>query len=136
MKLTIYTDGGARGNPGPAASAYVVYDESRHILHKSANYLGINTNNQAEYDGVLQAFEWLVEQNFDEPLEVVFIIDSQLVVNQLLGKFKIKNEGIAVKIMEIKKLENKISKVDYQHVLRDKNTVADALVNECLDLHA
>lgn len=136
MKLTIYTDGGARGNPGPAASAYVVYDESRKLIEKSANYLGVNTNNQAEYDGVLQAFKWLVKQTFDSPVEVTFIIDSLLVVNQLNGKFKIKNPGIAVKIMEIKKLENQITKVDYQHVLRDKNTVADALVNECLDLHA
>lgn len=135
MRITIYTDGGSRGNPGPAASAFVVYGDNGEILHKSSHYLGVATNNQAEYDAVLQAFIWLTSAaSISNPI-VSFVIDSELVVRQLTGVYKIKNLDLLAIVQQIKKYEHQCRSVSYTHVLRNKNQMADSLVNECLDLH-
>ncbi len=130
--LKIYCDGGARGNPGPGASAFVVFDDEERVLHEEAKTLGTTTNNIAEYTAVLMAVEWLSKNKIQQSVE--FYLDSLLVVNQLNGLFKIKNE----KLYEIaqKITENVLafpSTITFQHIGRNKNTHADALVNRVLD---
>jgi ribonuclease HI len=130
--LKIYCDGGARGNPGPGASAFVVEKEEK-IIFKQGKYLGRATNNIAEYQGVLMAMHWLKE-NLKKTEEIIFVLDSELVVNQLSGKFKIKNENLRNLFYAIKEIEKTLLvKIFYQAVPRDKNKLADLLVNQTLD---
>ena len=133
MQLTVNCDGGARGNPGPAASAFVVFDASGQVMYQAGKYLGEGTNNQAEYEAVLLAINWL-GQNYPQA-EVEFRLDSQLVVNQLKGSFKVKDPELKIKYSEIKSLiENcKLKIVNFSYVPRDKNFLADNLVNQTLD---
>lgn len=131
--LKIYCDGGSRGNPGPAASAFVVFDGGDVLLHEEAKTLGVATNNIAEYTAVLIATEWLVENhmNFES---VEFYLDSLLVVNQLNGFFKIKNIKLGSIAMLIKHNIARLSgQVMFRHIRREKNTHADLLVNKALD---
>lgn len=133
-QLTINCDGGSRGNPGPAAGAFVVSDGNKEIF-SSGKFLGNETNNVAEYSAVLLAFEWLNDNAKDlENSSVAFILDSELVVRQLTGVYKIKNQNLkelAEKIMSIKK--NLPMEISFRNVLREKNATADALVNRTLD---
>jgi ribonuclease HI len=129
--LTIFSDGGSRGNPGPAACAYVIYRDDV-IIAKDAKYLGITTNNVAEYEGVLLALQYLVTSNLDT--SVFFYLDSQLVVRQLEGRYKIKDEKLvklAEQVQSLQRMHN--LEIKWEHVLRNKNKIADALVNEKLD---
>src|SRR5258706_10118662 len=129
--LTIFSDGGSRGNPGPAACAYVIYQNDE-IIKQDAKYLGITTNNVAEYNGVLQALTWLVENNIKESIE--FYLDSQLVVRQLEGRYKIKDEKLVKLSEDVKSLQRKHDfTIKWVHVLREKNKIADGLLNEKLD---
>ncbi|MAG60010.1 ribonuclease HI [Candidatus Woesebacteria bacterium] len=131
MFYKIYCDGGARGNPGPAASAFVVFDEKGKTVFKQSVYLGEETNNVAEYNAVLLAIKWLSSKNFKEAL---LFLDSQLVVNQLTGIFKIKNEKLQELAKQIKALGPKLKgTVKYKNVPRIENKIADFLVNEELD---
>ncbi|MBI4029534.1 MAG: ribonuclease HI family protein [Candidatus Blackburnbacteria bacterium] len=131
--LKVFSDGGARGNPGPAASAFVVKDFQNNIIFKNAKKIGNTTNNIAEYTAVVMAMDWLVE-NKKENLAVNFFLDSQLVVNQLKGLFKIKNENLRRLVLLIKQQEVKLKgQVTYQHIPREKNKEADLLVNKALD---
>lgn len=126
--LEIYCDGGARGNPGPAASAFIVY-ENKKIIHKEGKALGVTTNNVAEYTAVIMALTWLKEAT-----SVTFFLDSELVVKQLTGLFKIKDEKLKELAINVKELERKFSgEIFYKSVRRESNAVADALVNETLD---
>lgn len=132
--LIIYTDGGARGNPGPAAAAFVAIRDGKIVFRKS-KYLGKATNNFAEYSGVIMALSWLLkkDRNKDTSGTKIFI-DSELVTNQLLGKYKVKSEGLKPLILKIRKLEKDYRKeVNYKSVPRDKNKLADYLVNKLLD---
>lgn len=130
--LKIYCDGGARGNPGPGASAFIVEKEGK-VIFKQGKYLGRVTNNTAEYNGVLMAMNWLKENPF-KPEEIIFTLDSELVVNQLSGKFKIKNENLRNLFYAVKEIEKTLSiKIFYQAVPRHKNKLADLLVNQTLD---
>lgn len=133
--LTIHTDGGARGNPGPAAASFVVFDQTKKEIYKEGKYLGEATNNVAEYNGVIQALRWL--KNFtpeSRPAKIHFFLDSQLVVNQLNGKFKIKDSKLRLLIMEIHSLETEIgAAIIYCYVPREKNKEADLLLNQILD---
>jgi len=127
--LEIYCDGGARGNPGPAASAFVVY-ENKKVVHKEGKYLGIATNNVAEYTAVIMALTWLTGS-----ADVIFYLDSELVVKQLTGLFKIKNEKLRELAIKVKTLEkNFTGEIVYKNLRREKNSVADSLVNETLDM--
>lgn len=137
-KLSIFSDGGSRGNPGPAAYGFVAYDEKKKELFRGSQFLGDATNNQAEYRGVLGALEYIdsiVENNKMEPKpEIRFYLDSQLIVEQMNGNYKIKNEGLAPLYWQIRELIIKLGgKVNFSHVTRDKNKLADKLVNEELD---
>ncbi|TSC85242.1 MAG: ribonuclease HI [Microgenomates group bacterium Gr01-1014_16] len=139
--LNIYCDGGARGNPGPAASAFVVKDATGKTLHQQGFYLGIATNNIAEYTAVLKAVEWIIK--FQPTSEITFFLDSLLVVNQLKGVFKIKEPNLKIENLKIKKLiENcspragsrgKLQISNFIYVPREQNFFADKLVNQTLD---
>lgn len=133
MNIEIYTDGGARGNPGPAASAAVLWKEGEKVAELSV-FLGNNTNNYAEYSGVLLALEW-TEKNVTKPSEVTlnFFLDSLLVVSQLKGVYKIKNEILLQLVTSINQKINNYKGVTYTHIPRAKNADADKLVNSCLD---
>lgn len=139
MKLTIHTDGGSRGNPGPAASAFVVSGKNNQIIASRGIYLGITTNNQAEYLAVANALIWLNQYlnrlpAADSISTVAFFLDSQLVVNQLIGKYKIKSPELAPIIAQINIAKQKLlTPVNFQYIPREQNKIADRLVNQVLD---
>lgn len=134
MKLIIYTDGGSRGNPGKAAYGYVIYDENKKILAQEGRYIGVTTNNVAEYTGLLEALKKANELALSLQIEAVdCFLDSNLIVQQMNGKFKIKAQHLLPIIQEIRHLETDLPKITYEHVYREKNTTADALVNKALD---
>lgn len=128
--MQIFTDGGARGNPGPAAYAFVVKNESQ-LLKEGFGKIGVATNNVAEYTAVIEALKFLSESHTEHQLE--FFIDSQLVVSQLNGHFKVKNADIRQLVMKIRELEPVFKKITYTHIPREQNHEADALVNLALD---
>lgn len=135
--LTIFTDGGARGNPGPAAIGFIVRDSQGHLLVKQGKYLGQATNNVAEYLAVIEAFKWLLANNLTAKGPVNFYLDSKLVVNQLNGLFKVKNKGLRELIFQVRTLEQEAGgRVFYQFIPRQKNQDADFLVNDCLEREA
>lgn len=132
--LTIYTDGGSRGNPGPSASAYVIYDHNEKILGTSGAYIGITTNSQAEYTAVLLALKEALR--FAGEKDVLLLkIDSLLVVNQMNGVYSIKNRELWPLNQQIRDIIKRFKAVRFQHIPREQNTVADAKVNEILDAH-
>lgn len=129
--IKIYCDGGARGNPGPAASAFVVLDMDGNLLHKDAKFIGDTTNNVAEYTALILALEWLTE-NQNSDCEIY--LDSELVQKQMTGKYKIKNLGLKSLAMRAKNLERELTiSFKYIHTRREGNPLSDALVNETLD---
>lgn len=129
--LIIYTDGGSRGNPGPSASGFVIMDGHENIIEEGGEYLGITTNNQAEYQAVRTALELAYKYN---PKKIFFRIDSLLVVNQMIGKFKIKNKDLWPINSAIHRLiDSHDAKVEFTHVRREFNKLADQKVNEVLD---
>ena len=132
--LKIYSDGGSRGNPGPAAAAFVVIRDGK-VIYKEYKYLGETTNNFAEHFGVLMAITWFKRKLGDEKRNAVtFFLDSQLVANQLSGKYKVKSKRLKPLVLRIKILESTLSQsIHYTSVPRDKNKLADYLVNKALD---
>ncbi len=131
MTINVYCDGGSRGNPGLAASAFIGFDEEGRVITKFAKTLGVTTNNVAEYKAVLMALTWVVK-NWSG--DVAFFLDSQLIVNQLTGKFRIKNKQLMKIAVEIKSLEESFpGKARYNYIPREKNKIADTLVNRTLD---
>lgn len=128
--LKIFTDGGSRGNPGPSASGFVILNEKDEIIEEGGEYLGVTTNNQAEYQAVKLAMQTAIKY---DPSEIHFFIDSLLVVNQMKGVYKIKNRDLWPIHSDIKKLSEDFDKVTYTHVRRELNKLADAKVNEVLD---
>lgn len=136
MTLKIFTDGGARGNPGPAAAGFVAYDDAGNLRQKRGKYLGTATNNEAEYGAVIAALSYLRDLgNLGDTEKVDFFLDSDLVVNQLNGLFKVKEPRLREFLVQIRQLEGQLSpiKVSYSYVPRAQNFEADALVNETLD---
>ena len=128
--IKLFTDGGSRGNPGPSASGFVIYDEQDILLYSGGEYLGITTNNQAEYQAVRLGMKKALEYS---PKELKIFMDSLLVVNQMNGIFKIKNRDLWPIHSDIKTLMAKIPKVSFTHVPREMNKEADAEVNKVLD---
>lgn len=126
----LFTDGGSRGNPGPSALGYVIYDMEDNVVKKSSAYLGVTTNNQAEYQGLLVGLEAALELGIKE-LEVY--MDSLLVINQVQGIWKLKNAELVPHHTAIRKLIPQFEHVTLTHVPRAMNALADSMVNECLD---
>lgn len=132
-EIEIYTDGGSRGNPGLAACAFVVYENDQIIFERSL-FLGTTTNNVAEYSGVLNAIEWCL--GLSAKCQIEFYLDSELVVKQMKGEYRIKDA-------KLEKLFNKIQfqisnfkfQIVWHHVPRAQNSRADFLVNQELDKH-
>jgi len=136
MILNVFTDGGARGNPGPAATGWIIKNSNGGKVAFGQKYLGKATNNVAEYQAVLGAYEWLAnnQTKLVGVSKINFYLDSRLVVSQLRGQFKIKAKHLMPLIVEIKRKEKVIGvPVFYYLVPRDRNKEADKLVNEVLD---
>ena len=130
MKARLWTDGGARGNPGPAAYAYVLEDEEGNSLAAHGEAIGVATNNVAEYSALIAGLEKAVELGVRE-LEVVS--DSELMVKQMRGEYKVKNEALRRLSLEASGLARRLTRVTYTAVRREHNELADRLVNEALD---
>lgn len=129
-KIIIYTDGGARGNPGPSGIGAVLYDEKNNLLAEISEYIGEGTNNQAEYKAVIAALNKAKELKA-EILE--FFLDSELVVQQLNRAYKVKEKELANLFLQIHNISLLFKKITYQHIPREKNKEADKLVNKALD---
>lgn len=132
-RVVIYADGGSRGNPGHSAAGFVVLDTEGQVLHEGGEYLGITTNNQAEYHGVRLGLERAREMGMKR---VDFRLDSMLVVNQMKGIYQIKNRDLWPINERIQDLMREFDKVTFSHVRREFNRHADGLVNKILDAHA
>jgi len=130
MKVNVYTDGGARGNPGPAAYGFVIYRDKNKVLARG-EYIGVTTNNVAEYTAVAKALESLL--TFSDCDEVNIFLDSELIQKQMMGEYKVKSMSLKNFFTLIKELEKNFNKVTYTHIRREKNTEADLLVNIALD---
>ena len=128
----IYTDGGSRGNPGPSASGYVIMDGDHQVLAQGGEYLGITTNNQAEYQGVRLGLEKALELDLKK---IEFRLDSMLVVNQMNGVYTIKNRDLWPIHERIRDLIARFERVSFSHVPRELNQLADGEVNRALDAH-
>ena len=130
MKARLSTDGGARGNPGPAAYGYVLEADDGTVLAAHGEKIGIATNNVAEYRALIAGLEKALELSVPE-LEVVS--DSELLVKQMTGEYRVKNDTLRELSLEAMRLARKIGKVTYTAVRREHNELADRLVNEALD---
>ena len=133
MKARLFTDGGSRGNPGPAASAYVLEAEDGTVLDARGEAIGVATNNVAEYRALVAGLAKAVELGVDD-LEVVS--DSELLVKQMRGEYKIKNSALIDLSLAAKRHERQIGSVRYTAVRREHNELADRLVNDALDQEA
>ena len=130
MTVRLFTDGGARGNPGPAAFAYVLEDADGSVLAAHGETIGVATNNVAEYRGLLAGLARAVELALGD---VEVVSDSELLVKQRRGEYRVKNEALRELSLEAARLARKLDSVSYRHVKRAQNELADRLVNEALD---
>jgi probable phosphoglycerate mutase len=123
-------DGGARGNPGPAAYGVIVRDAKGEVIAELSDYLGIQTNNYAEYSGLLAALDFAVREKH---LSLRVLSDSELLVRQMQGRYKVKSPGLIDLYDRARALVRKLDRFSIDHVLRHYNKEADALVNQVLD---
>ncbi len=130
MKFIVYTDGGARGNPGPGAVGVIVKDKNGKVVKEIGKFIGKATNNEAEYKAVMEGLKTCAKSGAEN---LDFYIDSLLVVNQLNGDFKVKDKKIRTFWNEVKTLEKNFKEVSYTHIPRTKNFQADRIVNDVLD---
>ena len=132
MILSVFTDGGSKGNPGPASIGYVMYLNGKEV-YKGRDDIGIATNNDAEYRALIEALKVIVakKEGLGKFSSIKVSSDSRLLVNQVTGHFKIKNARIREYILQIRMLENEIGvPISYKDIPREENSVADALVND------
>ena len=130
MKYIVHTDGAARGNPGPAAIGVVIEDEDGRSIYEASRAIGVRTNNEAEYQALITALEYLKDVR---PSEAEFRLDSELVVRQLTGQYKVKEPRLQSLHARVTMLLNAVPKYEILHVRREQNTRADELANEALD---
>ena len=133
--LRVYSDGGARGNPGPAAAAFLVLNENGEVIKAASNYIGIHTNNQTEYEALIAALEYAVNSKSQE---VICHLDSELVTKQLRGEYKVKNPDLKKLFTKAQALIRQFKKAEFINVPRTNIQIqkADALVNKTLDQQA
>lgn len=134
-KIIIYTDGGARGNPGPAGIGAVITDTDGNILKEISHYIGEQTNNYAEYEALIHALA-VAREMFGKKIhdmQISIYMDSELVVRQLTGVYKVKDPNLKLQFAKVAQLAGTLKHVSYNHVLRGKNAKADLLVNEAID---
>lgn len=132
MKATLYADGGSRGNPGPAAAGAVLLDEQGGLLREIGTFLGTATNNVAEWTALLSGLEAALELGVDD---LAVRLDSELVVKQISGAYRVKHAGLIPLHARAKALLRSFAHVDVRHVRRKDNAAADAVVNRVLDEH-
>jgi len=130
-KLKIYTDGGARGNPGPAGIGAIAYNTEEEVVFEISQYLGETTNNQAEYKALLKAIE---KANAIGAQEVDFYLDSELIVKQLNREYRVKNKDLQPLFVQVYNLSLSFKKISFTHIPREKNKEADKLANQAMDL--
>jgi ribonuclease HI len=133
VKARLFTDGGARGNPGPAAAAYVLEAEDGTLLDARGEAIGVATNNVAEYRALVAGLEKAAELGVDE---VEVVSDSELLVRQMRGEYRVKNAALAELVTRASRASAGIGRVRYTAVRREHNELADRLVNEALDASA
>ena len=130
MSARLFTDGGARGNPGPAAYGFVLEDEDGTVLASEGEAIGVATNNVAEYSGLIAGLRRAIELQVPE---VEVVSDSELMVKQMRGEYRVKNEALRGLSVEAGRLARELGRVEYRHVRRAHNELADKLVNDALD---
>jgi ribonuclease HI len=130
VKGTLFADGGSRGNPGPAASGAVLYDDTGAVIGEVGTFLGVATNNVAEWTGLITGLETALEAGVTD---IVVRLDSELVVKQLNGAYRVKHENLIPLHARAKSLLRKFASADVRHVPRKENKAADAVVNQVLD---
>ena len=130
MKARLWTDGGARGNPGPAAFAYVLEAEDGTVLEARGEAIGVATNNVAEYSALVAGLRCALELGVDE---VEVRSDSELMVKQMRGEYRVKNRALQDLFLDASRLARQLPAVTYTHVRREHNELADRLLNEALD---
>jgi probable phosphoglycerate mutase len=130
VKARLFTDGGARGNPGPAAYGFVLEAEDGTVLAAEGRAIGVATNNVAEYSGLVAGLRKALELHVPD---VEVISDSELLVKQMRGEYRVKNEALRSLFLEASALARDLQSVEYRHVKRAHNELADRLVNEALD---
>lgn len=138
-KLIVYTDGGSRGNPGPAGIGAVICNEKAEPIKRYSHYLGVSTNNEAEYQAVIFALKKvkaLFGKKASKNIEIVVRSDSELLTKQLEGEYKVLNPKIQLLFIEVWNLRIDFKKVRFTFIPREKNEEADRLVNEALDLQS
>ena len=134
--LTIYTDGGARGNPGPAATGVVIQDEKGNVIKKCSEFLGVRTNNEAEYEAIIFALKkakQLFGKNSTKQMQVKVKTDSELVTKQLNGQYKIEDEKLCPLFLKVWNLKMDFGSISFESIPRSQNKEADRLVNQTLD---
>jgi len=130
VKALLYTDGGARGNPGPAAYGFVLESEDGTVLAAEGEAIGVATNNVAEYSGLIAGLRRALELQVPA---VEVVSDSELMVKQMRGEYRVKNEALRGLFVEAARLARELGSVEYRHVKRAHNELADKLVNDALD---
>ncbi len=130
MKYIIYTDGGARGNPGPGGAGVVIYDSNNKIIQEHSRFLGYTTNNKAEYEALILGLEKTKKL---KATDVDCYLDSKLVVEQLNRRYKVKNKDLGVLFIKAWNLSQYFKQVNFYHIPREKNKKADSLVNQVIN---
>lgn len=130
MHLILQTDGGSRGNPGPAAWGFVLYDEQGTLVEGRGGYMGTATNNNAEYQAVIEGMTTAKKLG---ATRVSLQADSELAIRQLQGRYKVKHPEMQRLVAEVRALANHFDEVTFEHIRREQNAAADALVNQALD---
>lgn len=132
MTFKMFTDGGARGNPGPAGIGYLIKNEQEEVVQSRGKYIGVATNNQAEYTALIEGLEAAI----DKKIKVLScVLDSELVVKQMNKLYKVKDAELKDLWIKAQELTKHFEKIDFTHVRRENNKEADALVNQALDGH-
>lgn len=134
--INIFTDGGARGNPGPSAIGVYIESADGKIISGFGKTIGVATNNVAEYKAVIEALSWIIEnkKSMSDDAKVNFFLDSKLVCSQIIGLFKVKNVDLRNLLFDVREREAQINlPIYYKHIPREQNSKADAFVNEALD---
>jgi len=136
QKLNIFTDGGSRGNPGPAAVGVSIKDDRGTKIAGFGKKIGVSTNNIAEYKAVIEALFWIIgnKEKLSKQAKINFFLDSNLVCSQITGLFKIKNSQLRDLLFEVRQMESEIDMpINYSYIPREKNKEADEYVNLALD---
>lgn len=137
MKFTLYADGGARGNPGPAGSGAVVFDAAGKRIVEVSDFVGVTTNNVAEYEALLRGLRALKEaypEGYFADVELLVRLDSKLIVEQMKGAYRVKHPNLVPRYLEVKNMIARyFPNVSFEHVRREFNKDADALANKAMD---